>query len=332
MQPDKIVPAEREAEVGEKAAASFQMENKQEKMFGVTAEMRSLVTVVIPTLNEEEAVGPLIDEVKQAGYSKILVVDGYSNDKTVETSLKRGASVLMQQGRGKAGALLTAFRAVSTPYLVVLDGDGSYDPGDTDKFLAFLGEYDLVKGVRARNENMSGLHKIGNGIITRTFNLLLGTSIEDVCSGMYLIRTKSAKELHLEKHPLTVEQEIVAEMILSSSRIATVSINYRKRNGGMSKTNTWTQGFRDLIMNLDLAITYNPIMLFSTIATMALLPAISLLGYATFLYFVFGSYHGGYFLAGLILLVLGAQGFTVATIAALLRRIERRMLQIQQQS
>jgi len=42
------------------------------------------VTVVIPTLNEEEAIGPLIDEIKEAGYGRVLVVDGYSKDKTVK--------------------------------------------------------------------------------------------------------------------------------------------------------------------------------------------------------------------------------------------------------
>ena len=47
-----------------------------------------------------------------------------------------------------------------------------------------------------------------------------------------------------EKHPLTLEQELAGQMVLSSSRITSVPINYRKRYGGKSKTNTWRQGFR----------------------------------------------------------------------------------------
>ena len=42
------------------------------------------VTVVLPTLNEEEAIGQVIHELKQAGYRNILVVDGYSTDATVK--------------------------------------------------------------------------------------------------------------------------------------------------------------------------------------------------------------------------------------------------------
>jgi dolichol-phosphate hexosyltransferase len=285
------------------------------------------LTIVIPTLNEEKAISGLIDEVKSCGFDKILVADGYSVDKTVEIAKGKGASVLLQQGKGKAGALLTAFRAVDTEYLLVMDGDGSYDPSDIEKFLPLIGHCDFVKGVRARNENMSRLHKLGNSIISKTFDLLFGTALGDVCSGMYLLKTEAVRSLHLEKHPLTVEQEIAAEMIQYGGPFTTVSIGYRKRIGGVSKTRTWSQGFRDLVTNFDLARTYNPIMLFSAVATAFLIPALLVLFYATFLYWSGGGYHNGYFISGLILLVLGAQGLTVATIAALLRRIERRLAQ-----
>lgn len=287
------------------------------------------ITVVIPTLNEEEAVGPLIEDLKSRGFGKIIVVDGYSKDRTVEVASRFGAAVVMQHGKGKSGALLTAFRAASTPYLVVMDGDGSYDPSDICKFLPLLGNYDFVKGVRTKNENMPRLHKLGNRIITKTFDLLFGTSIGDICSGMYMLRTGMVKSLHLEQHPMTVEQEIAAEMVQASGLITTIPINYRRRAGGVSKTKTWRQGFRDLVTNFDLARTHNPIMLFSAIATIVLIPAFGLLGYASLLYLFLHQYHSGYFLAGLVLLVLGAQGFTVATIAAMLRRIERKLSQVQ---
>jgi glycosyltransferase involved in cell wall biosynthesis len=289
------------------------------------AAMRDQVTIVIPTLNEGEAIGPLVEEVKKMGYKNVLVADGYSNDSTAAVASNSGAEVVMQSGMGKAGALATAFRMVRTPYLVVMDGDGSYYPSDIDRFLPLLGICDFAKGVRARNEGMSRLHKVGNSIITKTFDLLFGTFIGDVCSGMYMLKTEMVKGLNLEKHPMTVEQEIAAEVVLSAGSITTVPINYGRRRGGVSKVNTWRQGFRDLLTNFDLARTHNPIMLFSVAAMMALVPAFGILGYASILYLAYHAYHGGYFLGGLVLLVLGAQGFTVATIAVLLRRMERRL-------
>jgi dolichol-phosphate mannosyltransferase len=284
---------------------------------------------VIPTLNEEASLGPLIQDLKSKGFGKIIVVDGYSSDKTVEVASKFGAEVIMQYGKGKAGGLQTAFQVVSSPYLVVMDGDGSYDPSDLSKFLPLIGTYDFVKGVRSRNESMSLLHKFGNRIITKTFDFLFGTSIGDVCSGMYMLRTEMVKHLHFERHPMTVEQEIAAEMVQASGLITTIPINYRRRFGGISKTNTWRQGFRDLLTNFNLARLYNPIMLFSAIAMLALIPAFGMLIYALGLYLLLNLYHSGYFIAGIALLVLGAQGFTVATIAAMLRRIERKLSSIQ---
>ena len=287
--------------------------------------MRDQVTVVIPTLDEGEAIGPLIDEVKAAGYGKILVVDGYSKDDTIKVVNSKGAKYILQEGAGKAGALTTGFQGVDTPYVAVLDGDGSYVPSDLDRFLPSLARHDFIKGVRNGKENISRTHRFGNYVITRTFNLLFGTNFSDVCSGMYVIKMALAKQLDFSKHPLTVEQEIIAQAVLSSAKITSVPVNYRKRLGGKSKTNTWRQGFRDLVTNFDLARTHNPILLFSFLATLAILPALLFLGYALFLYLGKGNFHGGYVLTGLSFLVLGAQGFTVATIAAMLRRIERRI-------
>lgn len=300
--------------------------------FRVTPAMRDQVTIVVPALNEEEAIGPLIDEIKALGYHRILVIDGYSEDDTARIAGDRGAAVIMQHGKGKAGAFLTAFPVVTTPYLIVMDGDASYDPFDLEKFMPLVGSHDFVKGVRARNGSMSRLHKFGNWIITKTFDLLFGTSIGDVCSGMYMIRTELVKDLHLEKHQLTVEQEIVAEMVLSSGRMTTVPINYRKRVGGKSKTKTWRQGFRDLFTNFDLARTYNPVLLFSFLAALAIVPAVGLLAYALVLNYAFGDYHSGYFLGSAILFVLGTQGLTVSTIAVMLRRIERKISQTQRRT
>jgi len=118
---------------------------RPEDRFKVTAAIRDQVTIVIPTLNEEEAIGPLVDEIMAAKYGMILAVDGSSKDKTVEEALGRGASVIMQQGKGKAGALSTAFKSVSAPYVVVMDGDGSYDPADIDKYLTLLNEFSFVE-------------------------------------------------------------------------------------------------------------------------------------------------------------------------------------------
>jgi len=97
------------------------------------------VTVVIPTLNEEEAIGQVIEELKQMGYHNILVVDGYSTDGTAKVAESNGCCVVFQHSKGKCGAIETAIENVKTPYMLVMDGDCTYDPKDIE-FLGSCGK------------------------------------------------------------------------------------------------------------------------------------------------------------------------------------------------
>jgi glycosyltransferase involved in cell wall biosynthesis len=288
------------------------------------SELRDKVTVVIPTLNEEEAIGPLIDEIKEAGYGRILVVDGYSKDGTVKIASDKGAKVVGQHGKGKTGAILVARDIVDTPYFLLMDGDYSYDPKDIDKFVRHSNGYDHIIGFRPKNSPyISRTHKVGNWILTKTFNLLMGSNVPDVACGMYLMRTERVKQLILDRQGFEIDQEIAAQMLLDG-KVTYVPINYRARLG-KAKAPTWRQGFRALSAIIGLALRYSPVLLFSVLASLILIPAFILLFYAIYLYFFFHAYHGGYFLASLVLFVLGAQGFTVSTIAVMLRRIERKL-------
>src|SRR5579883_3142654 len=335
-------------------------------------ELRDNVTVVIPTLNEEEAIGPLLDEIKSAGYNKILVVDGYSEDRTARIAVEKGAQVIGQHGKGKTGAVLVARDVVDTPYFLLMDGDYSYDPKDIDRFVLHANGYDHIIGFRPRDSpHISRTHKLGNRILTMAFNLLMGSNVPDVACGMYLMRTEKVRQLVLTRFGFEIDQEIAAQM-LTDGKVTYVPINYRQRLGkakaptwrqgfralltrfgfeidqeiaaqmltdgkvtyvpinyrqrlGKAKAPTWRQGFRALLSIIGLGLRYNPILLFSIAASLVLIPAFSLLLYAAYLLLMLHQYHGGYFLAGLTLLVLGAQGFTVATIASMLRRIERKL-------
>lgn len=125
------------------------------------------VTVVIPALNEEGAIGLVVRGLVSEGYRNVLVVDSHSTNRTAEVARK-------------ADAVRTGLKYVRTPYVVVMDCDYTYDPRDVGKMLEKLGEYDEVIGVRDRT-NMPKLHRFGNSVIMRLFNLLFGTKLRDVC-------------------------------------------------------------------------------------------------------------------------------------------------------
>ena len=218
------------------------------------SELNALTTIVIPTLNEQEAIGKVLDELVSMGLKNILIVDGYSSDGTLDTAKNYPVSVILQHGKGKAGALKTAFEKVKTPYMIVMDGDFTYDPSCIHRFLEHMQSYDQIIGVRNLDDkkNMSVVHKLGNKIITKTFNALMGTSLSDLCCGMYTLSNESAKYMDLSSTGFDVEAEIAAQ-IASYGRITEVPINYRQRIG-QQKLSTWKHGFKILNTILKLGI------------------------------------------------------------------------------
>ena len=65
------------------------------------------VTIVVPVLNEEKAIGMVLDELINNEYPNILVVDGYSKDNTVQIAENKGVYVVQQHSLGKTGAIKT---------------------------------------------------------------------------------------------------------------------------------------------------------------------------------------------------------------------------------
>lgn len=284
---------------------------------------RDGITIVLPTLNEGEAIGLLIGQVRDAGYTKVLVVDGYSTDLTQEIARAMGAEVVGQRGEGKGGAILVARDRVVTPYFAVMDADGTYDPRDIDRLVAHAEWFDEVIGARPRGTpNMPLLHKLGNRILTSAFNVLLGSNLPDVASGMYLLKTRRVREMIFDRGGFEIDQEIAAQS-LAWGKVTSVPIGYRKRIGH-AKAPTWRQGFRALFAIFGIARKYNAPMLYGLLAGAALVPAAALLS-AFALFLLDGVFHSGYLLAGLVFLAIGGQGLTVAVIGHMLRRMERRL-------
>jgi glycosyltransferase involved in cell wall biosynthesis len=283
------------------------------------------VTVVLPVLNEQAALGKLLTELKAEGFDRILVVDGYSNDLTLQIAHEFGVMWIQQHGVGKTGAIKTAIERVNTPYLLLMDGDYTYDPKDISKFLAHAENYDLIIGARTRdNGTIAPSHRFGNRFITGVFNFLFGTKLSDVLSGMYLLRTETAKSLDLYTTGFNVEVEIAAQVV-NTGNITEVPINYRARIG-KQKLSTWRDGLSILSATFNLARFHNPAFILSFIAGLIALPGIGLLLYTLFEYFTNQPLNGGLAMAGAFLVLFGSQALAAGTISLLIKRIEGRIM------
>jgi dolichol-phosphate mannosyltransferase len=288
----------------------------------VTEISKNDVTIVLPVLNEEEGVGAVIDELSDCGFPKILVIDGYSTDLTPEVARRRGVTAIQQHGRGKTGAIRTAIEHVTTPYMLIMDGDFTYSAHDIQRLLNHAKGYDQIIGARSR-DNISLIHRFGNHIISGIFNVLFGTGISDVCSGMYLLKTSAARELVFHSTGFSVEAEILAQMAVNG-KVTEVPIEYRTRIGE-PKLSTIIHGGDIMHSIFRLARTYNPVFLFSMVAGFAAIPGLALLSWVLLSWLQTGEFHSGWALTGVVLLLLSSQIFTIGTISLLLKRSEIRL-------
>jgi len=283
-----------------------------------------LMTVVIPTLNEESGIAKVIEELHSLKLKNILIVDGYSKDKTVEIAKAMGAKAMYQQGKGKTGALRTAIDAIETPYMLVIDGDYTYDASCIERLVQHMKSYDEIIGARIPTEkaSMTSIHKFGNKVITKAFNLLLSTSITDVCSGMYMLRTEAARDIHLSTTGFDVEVEIAAQ-IASAGRITEVPINYRPRLG-LQKLSTWKHGFKIIKSIVNLGRTYNPGALYSMLGSMITIPGSLMLINSVLEWVVTGRIVSPWFFVGISMILVAIQTMGVGIISLMLRRSELR--------
>ena len=281
------------------------------------------LTIVIPTLNEVGAIGKVIDELRSEGYNNTLVVDGYSRDGTVEVARSKNVSVVFQEGKGKADAIRTGIKFVKTPFLIVMDGDYTYDPKDIKKFLEFS-DYDEVIGVREK-KNIPKLHRLGNWIITKTFSILFGTSLRDVCSGMYLLRTEVAREIGFESKGFSVEVEIAAHVVTTSRRVREVDINYRKRIGDPKLKSS--HGFSIIFSIVRLMLRYNPVFFIFSASSATLIPGVAIIGYVAYELIFRGVNHHVWAIIGVSLSGVGYLSLLLAILALYLKRLEFRVME-----
>jgi len=175
------------------------------------------VSVIIPTRNEEEAIGRVLDEVKKAlsGWDReILVVDTDSRDRTREIAAGMGARVVDEPRRGYGRAYRTGFAEARGDVIATLDADLTYPADRIPEFAVRVleGKADFISGdrlSRLRPESMSGMHRVGNGILNVTFRVLFRHRIRDSQSGMWVFRRSLLAAFDLRSDGMALSEECV---------------------------------------------------------------------------------------------------------------------------
>ena len=199
------------------------------------------ISIILPTLNEEETIGKVIDEIprsalEQAGYVvHVLVVDGNSTDSTRQIAEQKGATVMIEPRKGKGTAVTAALKSVDGDFIFTLDGDYTYPATYIPEMLALLGNNPVVIGSRLKGKRekgaMSRLNTLGNHILSLIATVLYQRRISDVCTGYWGFRAEVLKDLGLIATGFELEAELFSQLTSKGYSIAEIPIYYRRRAG-----------------------------------------------------------------------------------------------------
>ncbi len=235
------------------------------------------VCILIPTLNEAATIGRVIEDFKKEGFFNILVIDGDSKDDTSQIAEAEGAKVIIQTGKGKGQAIIQAFKLIESPYVVMVDGDGTYLAREAPVLLEPIqrGRADHVIGNRLENYSSGAFTKLnlmGNRLINIFFDIAYGVNLKDILSGYRAFTLESMKELELNKTGFEIETEISVECILKKQRVVEIPITYLPRSKeGTTKLNPVKDGFRIGSTIYRLAKVHNPMFYFGIIGSFFIL-------------------------------------------------------------
>lgn len=207
-------------------------------------------------MNEAETIGDCIRRAYAAFNDmdvdgEVIVADS-SSDETPIIARSLGAVVVVPKKLGYGNAYLCGFKHARGNYIVLMDGDLTYDPKEMKGLISKImsGNIDMVMGTRIRGEirpgAMPALHRyIGNPFLTWVLNMLFATGISDAHCGMRAITREALDKLNLR----TGGMEFASEMVIEASRknlsIAEVPITYYPRKGE-SKLEPLSDGWRHL--------------------------------------------------------------------------------------
>jgi glycosyltransferase involved in cell wall biosynthesis len=203
------------------------------------------VVAVIPALNEEDAIPEVLRAIapESCGLAvDTIVVDDGSRDRTSEVSEALGAyTARVERPTGQGSALRVGYRIArefGARYIVTLDADGQWDPGDIPAVLGpvVAGEADFALGSRVLGSSESGLsvRRVGVSVFAGLVWLLTRVKVTDTSSGLRAMRVEVATEVP-QYEPQYQSSELLVGAICHGYRVIERPTNMHKRTAGESR-------------------------------------------------------------------------------------------------
>ena len=220
------------------------------------------VSIMIPCYNEEQTIGKVVRDVKEAlPEAVVYVYDNNSRDRTVELAKEAGAVIRYEYKQGKGNVIRRMFREIDAECYLMIDGDDTY-PLNCARELV-----DKVVGDRLSStyftENKRPFHNFGNSLMRAGINQLFHSDIKDIMTGYRAFSYEFVKTFPVFSKGFEIETEMTIHAVNYNMQVENVVVEYRDRpEGSVSKLNTYSDGMKVIHKMLQLYKNYKPMRFF----------------------------------------------------------------------
>ncbi len=293
-------------------------------------ESTTLISIVIPMYNEEQAIGAELERItaamEQSGRPyEIIVVDDGSTDGSAEIVRRWEGVRLIQHpvNRGTGAARTTGLKAARGEVIVMTDADGTYPNQEMPRLVAVLEEQgcDMVIGARRRETGtLRWLRTPTKAFIRWLASYLTGVSIPDLNSGFRAFRRDIAMR-YLNLLPTTHSwvSTITLTFMSNGYAVVFVPIDYYPRIG-QSKFHPLKDTYNYLVQVVRTVMYFNPLKIFLPMSVV-----IFLFGFAKLIHDLFIAFYPRVRESTVIILVLAFMVFMNGLLADLIVTQHRRV-------
>jgi dolichol-phosphate hexosyltransferase len=210
-------------------------------MLGPRYEPTQHTEVLIAALNEEKGIGATITELSECIHAhNILVIDGHSQDRTVEVAKDLGAEIIFQDGKGKGDAISKAIQhmATDTQYVIITDADYTYPAERIPEMIQILEQMPTIGMVcgnrysqKPEGKAYQGRFTVGNKLLAFAHNTLNGVDLQDPLTGLRVIRADILREWKIKSKGFDIEVELNHQVNKQGYQTIEIPIGYRQRIG-----------------------------------------------------------------------------------------------------
>lgn len=204
------------------------------------------VSVILPTYNEKESIGNVIQDFFATGYvDEVVVVNNNAVEGTKEEVSKTEARLVHEPRQGYGYAIQKGLKEVSSDFIVIAEPDGTFVAKDIIKFLAYSDDFPIVFGTRTLNTmiwegaNMGWFIRFGNYFVAKLIEVFFNTtSLSDVGCTFRLLNTASVEAMadHFQVGGSYFGLEMLLLAVQKKIRFIQIPVNYQKRVGRSSVT------------------------------------------------------------------------------------------------